>query len=571
MRRFSVPSADVPAFVEVLADPALGGFETAYLRDPGAREAYGRVKALFEGRDQEDCVLLYFRGVMLTGPGGGLYLAAADTVMGRPADTAVDVAQIAALLQRSRAGQVVVLLDGRTGGPVDAGHHFRAARNAEWQSRVVIAATPRPEPPTFAGLIAEGVSGGAADRDRDGWIGIGELYDHLRERDPSVRQWVFGSGRQPWLARVRRPGSDQMALIAQLAVAAAGNDLSRAVEAREALRRLATGEGRVAAAATAALRRTSIRIAEPSLDFGRVAPGTRQLGAEVAVQGPPLAAASVVSSTVEGLHARLEGNLLRVSWFPTVGRLDGAVTLEGPAGSARLAVTGEVSEDSDVATGAWVPTGGNGTAGALPPGSPALPPGSPALPPGSPALPPGSPSVLPGSAVGAPGSSVGAGPPGSPAGVPSGPPAGGTVGWAANWTMPDPETAWPGSLPGAARTRAAPGPARRPRRPGLVRRWAAGGRTPHGRARSQVRRSRQAIPSPLQTLHSVRPDQHPIQPTPARVPLRRAGHPRPGLCAGLAVGPDQWTPVVGHLGTAAGGQSSRRPARVGHAERIPGP
>ncbi|MEU8663219.1 hypothetical protein AB0C31_41965, partial [Actinoplanes philippinensis] len=431
MRRFSVPSADVPAFADVLADPALGGFETAHLRDPGAGEAYGRVKSLFEGRDQEDCVLLYFRGVMLTGPGGGLYLAASDTVMGRPADTGIDVAQIAALLQRSRAEQAVVLLDGRTGGPVDAGHHFRAARSTEGQSRVVIAATPRPEPPTFAGMIAEGVTGGAADRDRDGWIGISELYDHLRERDPSVRQWVFGSGRQPWLARVRRPGSDQMTLIAQLAVAAAGNDLSHAVEAREALRRLAIGDGRVAAAATAALRRTSIRIAEPSVDFGRVAPGTRQLTAEVPVQGPPLAAASVVSSTVEGLHARLEGNLLRVSWFPTVGRLGGAVTLDGPAGSARLTVTGEVSEDFDATTGGW-----GSPAGAAPPGSPAgaAPPGSPAA-----AAPPGSPATAAPS-----GSPPGAAPSGSPVGVPSGPPAGGTVGWAANWAMPGPETAWPG-------------------------------------------------------------------------------------------------------------------------------
>jgi YVTN family beta-propeller protein len=415
LRRFSVPSADVPAFAEVLGDPALGGFEAAHLRDPGAGEAYGRVKSLFEGRDQEDCVLIYFRGVMLTGPGGGLYLAAADTVMGRPADTAVDVAQIAALMQRSRAGQAVVLLDGRTGGPVDAGHHFRAARSAEWQSRVVVAATPRPEPPTFAGLIAEGVTSGAADRDRDGWIGVSELYDHLRERDPSVRQWVFGSGRQPWLARVRRPGSDQMAQIAQLAVAAGGDDLSRAVEAREALRRLATGEGRVAAAATAALRRTSVRIAEPSLDFGRVAPGTRQLTAEIAVQGPPLAAASVVSSTAEGLHARLEGNVLRVAWFPTVGRLDGAVTLDGPAGAARLTVTGEVTEDFDVATGGWVPAGGNGAAGGPPPGSPAG------------ALPPGSPAAAP-----------------PPGGVASGPPAGGTVGWGANWVVPGADVAWPG-------------------------------------------------------------------------------------------------------------------------------
>ncbi|MBG0562530.1 beta-propeller fold lactonase family protein [Actinoplanes aureus] len=397
LSRFAVPSADVPAFAEVLGDSGLGGYEVAFLRNPGVQEAFEQVQSLFEGRDQDDSVLFYFRGVMLTGPGGGLFLAGSDTAMGRPADTALDVAQVAVLLQRSRAGQAVVLLDGRTGGPVDAGHHFRAARSAEWQSRVVIAATARPEPPTFAGLIADGVRSGTADRDRDGFIGIGELHDHLRERDPSVRQWVFGSGRQPYVSRVRRQGSDQMTLIAQLAAAAAGEDLSRAVEARETLRRMATGEGRVAAAAAAALRRTSVRIAEPALDFGRVAPGTRQLAAGVPVQGPPLAAASAVSTSAEGLHARLEGGLLRISWFPTVGRLDGAITLDGPAGTARLVVTGEVTEDFDVATGGWVPAAG--VNGVEPDPTDAFPPG--AVPQGStgvqvPAGPPPAVSARPG-------------------------------------------------------------------------------------------------------------------------------------------------------------------------------
>ncbi|GGN41591.1 hypothetical protein GCM10010109_71810 [Actinoplanes campanulatus] len=487
-----MPSADVPAFVDVLGETALGGFDVTYLRDPGAREAYSRVKSIFDGREQDDCVLVYFRGVMLTGPGGGLYLATADTVMGRPTDTAIDVAQMAVLMQRSRAGQAVVLLDGRTGSPVDAGHHFRAARAAEWQSRVVIAATARPEPPTFAGLIADGVVTGAADRDRDGWIGIGELHDHLRERDPSVRQWVFGSGRQPYLARIRRQGSDQMAQIAQLAIAAAGEDLSRAVEARSSLQRLATGEGRVAAAASAALRRTSVRLDEPAVDFGRVAPGTRQLAAVVAVQGPPLAAASAVSSDAEGLHARLEGNVLRVSWFPTVGRLDGAVTLDGPAGSARLTVTGEVAADFDVATGGWVPApGGNGGQAALPAAPPSAPPtsGAPAAG-GAPAAagvsPPGSPAIgsTPASGAGpysvSPAPSSGAGPHTSPPGGGFVPPASGSPApaWEAAWPgeTPTPEEAWPGETawPGEVRNQpwqtpdpaTAPGEAAPPAQPG---------------------------------------------------------------------------------------------------------
>ncbi|SNS47169.1 40-residue YVTN family beta-propeller repeat-containing protein [Actinoplanes regularis] len=345
LRRYAVPSADVRSLAAVLGDPGLGGFDVEFLQDPETWDAYLRLQALCDGRTGEDCLLLYFRGILLTGPNGGLYLATPDTVMQRPADTAVDVTRLDALLHRSQAGQVMVVLDGRTGGPVDAGAYFPAARATEARSRVVIMAAARPEPPTFAGLLADGIRGGAADRDRDGYIGIDEIFDHLRERDPSVRHWVFGSGRQPYVSKVRRPGSDQMAMIAELAAAAAGADLNQAAQARATLGRMATGNDRVAAAATAAVRRTSLRLAEAAIDFGRVLPGTQQLTVRVAVAGPPLVTTSTVTTSGEGLHARLEGDQLRVSWFPTVGRLTGTVTVDGPAGTAHLTVVGEVAED----------------------------------------------------------------------------------------------------------------------------------------------------------------------------------------------------------------------------------
>jgi YVTN family beta-propeller protein len=345
LRRYAVPSADVRSLAAVLGDPALGGFDVEFLQDPETWDTYQRLQALCEGRTPDDTLLVYFRGILLSGPGGGLYLATPDTVMQRPADSAVDVTRIDALMHRSQAGQIVIVLDGRTGGPVDAGAYFPAARSAESRSRVVITAAARPEPPTFAGLLADGIRGGAADRDRDGFIGIDEVFDHLRERDPTVRHWVYGSGRQPFVAKVRRPGSDQMAMIAELAAAAAGPDLNQAAQSRTTLSRMATGNDRVAAAASAALRRTSLRAAQQTIDFGRVAPGTQQLTVRVGLSGPPLLTASTVTTAGEGLHAKLEGDQLRVSWFPTVGRLAGTVTVDGPAGSVQLSVTGEVSEN----------------------------------------------------------------------------------------------------------------------------------------------------------------------------------------------------------------------------------
>ncbi|WIM98710.1 hypothetical protein ACTOB_002319 [Actinoplanes oblitus] len=301
---------------------------------------------------------------------------------------------------------------------------------------MVITAAARPEPPTFAGLLADAIRGGAADRDRDGYIGVDEIFDHLRERDPTVRHWVYGSGRQPWVGRVRKPGSDQMALIAELAAAAAGPDLHQAAQSRATLTRMSTGNDRVAAAASAALRRTSLRVAEGEITFGRVAPGTRQLTVRVAVSGPPLVAASTVTVSADGLHARLEGDQLRVSWFPTVGQLDAVVTIDGPAGSAQVAVRGEVSEGEE--SGASGPSASpQGVPGGLANGAPGVPaqgvPGVPAQ--GVPGVPaqgvPGVPAQgVPGvPAQGVPGVSAaslpGSDSPGASAhGFPAGPPQG---------------------------------------------------------------------------------------------------------------------------------------------------
>ncbi|MFI1993995.1 beta-propeller fold lactonase family protein [Actinoplanes sp. NPDC020271] len=367
LRRYAVPSADVRSLAAVVGDPGLGGFEMEFLQDPETWHVYQRLQALCDGRAGDDCLLVYFRGILLTGPSGGLYLATPDTVMQRPADTAVDVTRLDALIHRSLAGQVMIVLDGRTGGPVDAGAYFPAARAAESRSRVVITAAARPEPPTFAGLLADGIRGGAADRDRDGYVGIDEVFDHLRERDPSVRHWVFGTGRQPYVSKVRKPGSDQMGLIADLASAAAGHDLDQAAQARATLNRMATGNDRVAAAASAALRRTSLRLTQSAIDFGHVAPGTQQLTVRVPLTGPPLLAASTVVVSGDGLHAAIEGDQLRVSWSPTAGRLAGTVSIDGPAGSARLTASGEVSDPAarpEVPGGSSAPWPGQPTSGA---------------------------------------------------------------------------------------------------------------------------------------------------------------------------------------------------------------
>ena len=121
-------------------------------------------------------------------------------------------------------------------------------------------------------------------------------------------------------------------------------DLAMAAAARFTLMRLTEEDSRsVAAAAAAALERTTVRLNPDQVHFGQVAAGTPRLVAEVLVEGPPLAAAAAVTVSGPGLRAVLSGRHLRIAWLPATDWLDGTVTVRGPAGWADVRVTGQVA------------------------------------------------------------------------------------------------------------------------------------------------------------------------------------------------------------------------------------
>jgi YVTN family beta-propeller protein len=124
-----------------------------------------------------------------------------------------------------------------------------------------------------------------------------------------------------------------------------GADLTMAAAARQALVRLTEDDSRsVAAAASAALERTTVRLRPDRVDFGQVPPEAPRMIADVFVDGPPLAVATA-SLTVSGpgLRAMLNGRQLRIMWIPRSDWLDGSVTVRGPAGWADVRVTGQVA------------------------------------------------------------------------------------------------------------------------------------------------------------------------------------------------------------------------------------
>ncbi|RYP80650.1 hypothetical protein EKO23_24500 [Nocardioides guangzhouensis] len=69
----------------------------------------------------------------------------------------------------------------------------------------------QPQPSVFTTAMVEGLSTGAADRDRDGWVGLGELYEHVhdavRSANPNQTPGMWAFGIQGNLVVARRGGA----------------------------------------------------------------------------------------------------------------------------------------------------------------------------------------------------------------------------------------------------------------------------------------------------------------------------------------------------------------------------
>lgn len=368
LRDLAPSGVDTRALVDVLSSPALGGFTVEYVRDPDSQNTFRKIHNLLADRHRPDVILLYVIGQGLTGPDGQLYLAASDTDPDRLADTAIGSGWIARVMARSRADHVVMVLDCRwrlDGGTAELSDHFQPDEVGDGQSRAVLCRKPSAGSRDLARAIVAGLRTGEADRSRTGYVSVDELYDYIRDRS-SAQGWETGSPGQPYVSRspARRGGdltdrlgdpraSIRLSAVRQLGLVAAGPDLDNAADARHSLSRAAGDpDETVALAALDELDRTALRLPGGVVDFGPVSPFTPRLAEDVHIDGPPLARASAVTVSGPGLRAWISGSLLHLAWTPNGRRLDGTVTLSGPAGDAKLQVLGDIRADVPVAAGA---------------------------------------------------------------------------------------------------------------------------------------------------------------------------------------------------------------------------
>jgi WD40 repeat protein len=396
LRRLAAPAADAAALAEVLGDAELGGFDVDVLHNATSWSISQRVERLFAERHPSDLVLLHFSGHGLKDDSGELYLAGTNTAPELLASTAIAASWLNRLMRRTRAQRVVLLLDccyggafergvlTRAGGDIDVGDRFGKGRLDEGRGLAVITASTAMEyafegrqltdggphgPSLFTGALVEGVRTGAADRDHDGYVSLGELYeyiyDRVRERSPHQTpcKWEFGvrgglfiarsphrrvvpaSLPQKLLDRMTHPTpGNRLAAVHELTELAAGPDLPLAAAARLALRTLTGDDSHaVYTAAGDALRRTTVRLAAATVDFGRVPRNGLPKTIPVDVAGGPLALASTVVTSSPALRASLDGATLHITWDQRQpGTLNEVVTINGPAGEAQVRVTGQM-------------------------------------------------------------------------------------------------------------------------------------------------------------------------------------------------------------------------------------
>ena len=108
----NAPAQDVAALAEVLRDPARGGFEEVILSlDEDYLTVRDRLATLFESRDPDDTVLLYYSGHGVLRRGNRLFLATPSSDLDRPQARSIAAAEIRDLMDQSRAERQLLILD----------------------------------------------------------------------------------------------------------------------------------------------------------------------------------------------------------------------------------------------------------------------------------------------------------------------------------------------------------------------------------------------------------------------------------------------------------------------------
>jgi hypothetical protein len=274
LSRLRAPAADAQELANVLRDPEIGGFDVDLSLNEPEHIVRRRLSAFFENRGIDDLLLVHLSCHGVKDEDGRLYFATTDTETDHLDATSIPSEFLNRLMTRSRSRRVVLLLDCCYSGAFARGWMSRAGDRVDIQERfdgrgrIVLTASSAMEysfegdqlsgegrPSVFTSALVEGLSTGEADRNRDGYVSVDELYDfaydRVREVTPSQTpgKWVFDVQGDFHVARSRLDPVDPAP---PQVVSASGAGLAPAVVEPAAPRRV-TAMVRVAALALLAV------------------------------------------------------------------------------------------------------------------------------------------------------------------------------------------------------------------------------------------------------------------------------------------------------------------------------
>ena len=112
LRALNAPAGDVDALGTILRDPDRGGFDSVEVSlDEEYLVVRDRLAVLFEDRDPDDLLLLYYSGHGILGRGNRLFLATTSSNLDRPPARSLWEGEIRDLMDQTRAERQIVVLD----------------------------------------------------------------------------------------------------------------------------------------------------------------------------------------------------------------------------------------------------------------------------------------------------------------------------------------------------------------------------------------------------------------------------------------------------------------------------
>ncbi|WP_392480288.1 ABC transporter substrate-binding protein [Nostoc sp. C110] len=206
---------DVEAMQRVLLHSKIGGFDdVTLLLNPQQHEMAVAIETLFDGRQKDDLLLLFFSGHGIKDESGKLYFAARNTRKTEKGvlvkATTVAASFVHEVMSNSRCKREVVILDCCFSGAFAEGllardDGFVDIRNQlGGEGRAVLTSSTSTQysfeqqgsdTSTYTRYIVEGLETGAADKNEDGLISVDELHEYatkaVQEATPAMKPEIY--------------------------------------------------------------------------------------------------------------------------------------------------------------------------------------------------------------------------------------------------------------------------------------------------------------------------------------------------------------------------------------------